>query len=265
MPSRMPRASSMSALRSAGTNRPSSVSTAMPISTCGCKVRVRALPSNHAFNAGTALAAAQMARIRRAVMSCLPIHACRSASSTKVVGTTCAWASAITRAILRRTPLSCSGWPDAATPGGWVRIGLPDCDSVLRCCSSLLPSGEGARRADEGAACDASVVCCVLSPPALPEGEGSRSDASAAACFTSCIVTVPSGPVARTRARSTPSLRAVARTAGTAFTPPTASAASATTALPTCMAPTTVPASAGSALAVGAGAAGSGSACGAPP
>jgi hypothetical protein len=38
---RMPAPSSMSALRSAGTNRPSSVSTAMPMSTCGCSVRVR--------------------------------------------------------------------------------------------------------------------------------------------------------------------------------------------------------------------------------
>ena len=236
----------MSALRNAGTNRPSSVSTAMPRSTCGCRVRVRLAPSNHALSAGTVLQATTIARTRRAVMSWRPLHACRSASSTSVVGTTCACASAITRAMLRRTPLSCSGCPVAAAPGGCVRIGLPACESVLRCCSSLLPAGEGARRADEGSGRDEP------SPPApLPSGEGSKSDPSAAARLTSSMVTVPSAPVAATRAMSTPSLRAVARTAGIALTPPAAIAACATTASPTCIAPTTVPASA---LAAGSGA-----------
>src|ERR1700757_3801853 len=50
---RKPVASSTSALRSAGTNRPSSVSTAMPMSTCGCSVRTSFSPSNHALSAGT--------------------------------------------------------------------------------------------------------------------------------------------------------------------------------------------------------------------
>ena len=48
--------------------------------------------------------------------------------------------------MLRRTPLSCSGWPLACTPGGCVRIGL---------------AGGGHRRAlrVRGAACPAT--CCV--------------------------------------------------------------------------------------------------------
>ena len=46
-------------------------------------------------------------------MSLPGCHAWMSASSHSVVGTTFACASAITRAMLRRTPLSCSGWPVA--------------------------------------------------------------------------------------------------------------------------------------------------------
>src|SRR3546814_552962 len=68
-PSRTPPASSTSALRSAGTNRPSSVSTAMPMSTCGCRVRTSLSPSNQALSAGTAFAPVQLARIRRTVTS----------------------------------------------------------------------------------------------------------------------------------------------------------------------------------------------------
>ena len=54
---------------------------------------------------------------------------------------------------------------------------------------------------------------------------------------------MPSAPVARTRARSTPSFFASARTAGIAFTPPTEIAVSLCTASEDCIAPTTVPAS----------------------
>jgi len=67
--------------------------------------------------------------------------------------------------------------------------------------------------------------------------------------LTSSIETTPSGPVARTRLKSTPSFFASARTAGMARTPPTLTAASLRTWSLTCMAPTTVPASARSALA----------------
>jgi len=69
------------------------------------------------------------------------------------------------------------------------------------------------------------------------------AEPSAAARLTSSIVATPSRPVARTRARSTPSLRASARTAGIALTPPTATALSLRTASELCIAPTTVPAS----------------------
>src|SRR4249919_110255 len=241
--------SSMSALRSAGTNRPSSVSTAMPTSTCGCRVRVRLSPSNQALSAGTVLQAVTIARTRRAVMSCLPIQACRSASSTSVVGTTLLCASAITRAMLRRTPLSCSGWPLAVTPGGCVRIGLPDCESVLR------EAGAAAGAAGAGAAMRAGAAAPTL---ALP---------SAAARLTSSMVTTPSAPVARTRAMSTPSLRACARTAGIALTPPTATALSLRTASELCIAPTTVPLSSRAASVFASGAAGFAGAAGAwsPP
>ena len=190
-------------------------------------VRVRSLPSNQALSAGTALAAAQIERIRRAVMSCLPSQPCRSASSTSVVGTTWAWASAMTRAMLRRTPLSCSGWPLALTEGGWVRIGLPLADMRVRSPLSRA-AGAGACAAREGAAAGAAPIT------ALP---------SAAAFLTSAMVTTPSGPVARTRVMSTLSLRAIARTAGIALTPPALLACSACTASEDCMAPTTVPAS----------------------
>src|SRR5690606_6789012 len=236
MPARTPCASSMSALRSAGTNRPSSVSTAMPTSTCGCSVRESDCPSNQALSAGTALHAATIARIRRAVMSCLPIHACRSASSTSVVGTTCACASAMTRAMFRRTPLSCSGWPVAATPGGWVRMGLPEAET-----GPLCPPDVGAAMAASfwsGAPPVPAACPEELAAVAAPTG----ADPSAAACFTSAMVTVPSGPVARTRVMSTLSLRAIARTAGIAWTPPTATAASACTFAGLCIAPPTVPA-----------------------
>ncbi len=50
----------------------------------------------------------------------------------------------------------------------------------------------------------------------------------AAAFLTSCSVTTPPAPLAETRAISTPSLRASARTAGTALTPPIATACSLT-------------------------------------
>src|SRR3546814_9299832 len=105
----------------------------------------------------------------------LPTQACRSASSTRVVGTTFACASAMTRAMLRRTPLSCSGWPLTDTPGGWVRIGLPEVETLVRSDSYILPpAGEGAPRsgADEGA-------------PAT-------ADPSVEACSPSAMVTVPS-------------------------------------------------------------------------
>ena len=90
-------------------------------------------PSNHALSAGTALHAATMRadQARGDVLLAGPRRAGRR-RRISVVGTTFACASAITRAMLRRTPLSCSGWPVAATPGGCVRIGLPVCDSVLR-------------------------------------------------------------------------------------------------------------------------------------
>ena len=199
----------------------------MPISTCGCSVRVSFSPSNQAFIAGTVLQARTMARTRRPVMSLPGVQACTSASSLSVVGTTLACASAITRAMFRRTPLSCSGWPLTDTPGGWVRIGLPVADSAVRC-----------GFATDAAATTGAVVragAAVVVP---------RADPSAAACFTSCIVTAPSAPLARTRDRSTPSFFAIARTAGMALTPPTAIACSVCTALDDCMAPTTVPASA---------------------
>lgn len=87
---------------------------------------------------------------------------------------------------------------------------------------------------------------------------GASCEGSAAACFTSCMVTVPSGPLARTRAMSMPSFFAIARTAGTALTPPTAIAASLRTESPTCIAPTTVPASGLAAASAGASAVGAG-------
>src|SRR5690606_25559815 len=79
---------------------------------------------------------------------------------------------------------------------------------------------------------------------------------SAAAFFTSAMVATPPAPVGVTRARSTLSFFASARTAGMALTPPMATACSLRTASELCMAPTTVPASA-EALAAGASGAGS--------
>ncbi|KAG1328778.1 hypothetical protein G6F61_015078 [Rhizopus arrhizus] len=70
-----------------------------------------------------------------------------SASSFSVVGTTLLCASASTRAMLRRTPFSGSGWPLATTPGGWVRIGLPAADSGVRaslCTGADTCAGAGA-------------------------------------------------------------------------------------------------------------------------
>jgi hypothetical protein len=64
------------------------------------------------------------------------------------------------------------------------------------------------------------------------------------AFLTSCSVTTPPAPLAETRAMSMPSLRASARTAGTALTPPIATACSLTTRSLLSIAPTTVPASA---------------------
>ena len=86
----------------------------------------------------------------------------------------------------------------------------------------------------------AAVAAPTEGAPAAPIG----ALPSAAARLTSAMVTVPSGPVPRTRARSTLSLRACARTAGTARTPPTATACSVCTASEDCIAPTTVPLSA---------------------
>ena len=177
-----------------------------------------------------------MARIRRTVTSLPGAQACTSASSLSVVGTTFACASAITRAMLRRTPLSCSGWPLTDAPGGWVRMGLPLAESVVR---GGFATGAAATE----------VALRTGGAVAAP-----RAEPSAAACFTSCMVTAPSAPLACTRARSTPSFLAIARTAGMALTPPTAMVCSVCTSLETCMAPTTVPASSRS-LSVFAGAA----------
>src|SRR5690606_19501651 len=190
-------------------------------------------------SAGTAFAATQIARTRRAVTSLPGVHAWMSASSLSVVATTCAWAAAMTRAMLRRTPLSCSGWPLALTVGGWVRMGRPEAESAVRSPAARAAAGAGAGAAGAGAAAR------VAPAGALP---------SAAARFTSAMVTVPSGPVPRTRVMSTFSLRACARTAGMARTPPTATACSVWTASEVCMAPTTVPLSARSPAGLGAGA-----------
>jgi hypothetical protein len=128
-----------------------------------------------------------------------------------VVGTTCACASAITRAMLRRTPLSCSGWPLADCVGGCVRIGLPDCDSVP-CALGCTCSGLRACRYSSGA-------CTAGAAPSLA-ASGRRSG------FTSSRVTVPSGPLAANAARCRRrAFLPVARTAGIALTPPTAIAA----------------------------------------
>ena len=101
----------MSALRSAGTNRPSSVSTAMPMSTCGCSVRVSFSPSNQALSAGTVLQATH----DRAHQARGDVVARHPGVDVGVVAERgrhdLACASAMTRAMLRRTPLSCSGWP----------------------------------------------------------------------------------------------------------------------------------------------------------
>src|SRR5690606_773891 len=175
-PSRTPRVTSTSALRSAGTNRQSSVSTAIPMSTCGCRVRTSLSPSNQALIAGTAFAAAQIARTRRTVTSLPGAQAWMSASSLSVVATTWACASAMTRAMLRRTPLSCSGWPVADTEGGCVRIGLPEADSWVRCAASRAGAGAAA-----GLAAAAAGAAPALAVP------------SAAACFTSAMVMTAAG------------------------------------------------------------------------
>src|SRR5690606_24189572 len=121
------------------------------------------------------------------------------------------------------------------TPGGCVRMGLPEAETGPRC----EPVGAAlAPRCASEAPCG-SAPCARSRPRAAPTG----AEPSAAAFFTSAMVTVPSGPVARTRVMSTFSLRAIARTAGIALTPPTATAASVCTASELCIAPTTVPAS----------------------
>ena len=187
----------MSALRSAGTNRPSSVSTAMPMSTCGCSVRVSLSPSNQALSAGHRLARGddRAHQARGDVVARRPRRGCRH-RRTSVVGTTFACASAMTRAMLRRTPLSCSGWPLAA-------------DATAAACASAcrLADSVRARARVRGAA--------RRQPSRLAPARAARAphrpsrEPSAAARFTSSIVTTPSAPLARTRAMSTPSLRAM--------------------------------------------------------
>src|SRR5690348_7327126 len=143
--------------------------------------------------------------------------------------------------MLRRTPFSCSGWPVACTDGGVVRIGLPDWDNVL-----LVPSPAG--RGWRAAPGEGTGLAEPSPPVPLPEGEGRAAVPAAAAFFTSCIVTTPPAPVAWTRARSTLSFLAIARTAGTALTPPTLPACSVRTSLLLETAPTTVPSSSRSAV-----------------
>src|SRR3546814_15456406 len=75
-----------------------------------------------------------------------------SASSLSVVATTLACASAMTRALLRRTPLICSGWPLAATDGGWVRMGLPLAESWFRWAASRVGAAAVAGFAAEAVA-----------------------------------------------------------------------------------------------------------------
>ena len=94
--------------------------------------------------------------------------------------------AAITRAMLRRTPFSGSGWPCAATaPGGRVRIGLPLADSGVRC-----------------GACDAACMAgWAVATEAASTGAGGSASSIAgigpcsAALRTSPKVTVPSVPV----------------------------------------------------------------------
>ncbi len=222
------------------------------MSTCGCRVRVRLGPSNQALSAGTALHAATMARTSRAVMSW------RAAPGVQVgivdergrhdlrmrIGHDPRHVAAHALELFRLAGRGHAGWLRAHRLAG-LRQGAALC----RCRCAGRCSRRGVRNRSAGAAPGL----------ALP---------SAAARLTSSMVTVPSAPLGDTRAMSTPSLRAVARTAGIALTPPDAIAACAITAVPTCIAPTTVPASAfaaGSALAGGAaGGAAAGSSCAAP-
>src|SRR5690606_14731617 len=202
-------------------------------------------PSNQALSAGTAAAAAQIARTRRTVTSLPGCQAWMSASSTRVVGTTLLCASAMTRAMFRRTPRSCSGWPLALTEGGRVRIGRPLAESAVRCAALRVLPPRPSPAGGEGAAGDWRKSAAPF--PARGGGLGCWPAAavpSAAARFTSAIVTTPSAPVPVTRLRSTRSLRASARTAGIALTPPTESRRSLCTASEDCIAPTTVPLSA---------------------
>ena len=70
--------------------------------------------SNQAFSAGSALQPAAIARIRRSISSRLLSHqAERSASSLTVTGATSAWACAMLRAIVRRTPRRTSSGPSS--------------------------------------------------------------------------------------------------------------------------------------------------------
>src|SRR5690606_30250590 len=169
-------------------------------------------PSNQALSAGTAAAAAQIARTRRTVTSLPGCQAWMSASSTRVVGTTLLCASAMTRAMFRRTPRSCSGWPLALTEGGRVRIGRPLAESAVRCAALRVLPPRPSPAGGEGAAGDWRKSAAPF--PARGGGLGwwpAAAAPSAAAHFTSAIVTTPPAPHPVTPPRSTRRLRASAR------------------------------------------------------
>ena len=185
----------------------------MPMSTCGCSVRVSLSPSNQALSAGTAFAA----RDDRAHQAAGDVVAGRPGVDVGIVAER---GRHDLRVRVGHHPrhVAAHALELFGLAGGRTRSAAA-CASACRiataaCARAVCRSGPWPR---------AFASCAGTGRIAgRPAPTGRRAEPSAAARLTSSIVTTPSVPLPRTRERSTPSLRASARTAGIALTPPTA-------------------------------------------